>query len=71
MISRQHGIDPIGACVGLRGSRIQNIVNEQAWFIWLPTQILKAPVSSRFGNVRLNTIPPPLLRGIEEIFVRR
>ncbi len=28
VISRQPGIDPIGACVGLRGSRIQNIVNE-------------------------------------------
>ena len=28
VISRQHGIDPIGACVGLRGARIQNIVNE-------------------------------------------
>ncbi|MEZ4502714.1 MAG: transcription termination factor NusA [Dehalococcoidia bacterium] len=28
VISRQHGIDPIGACVGMRGSRIQNIVNE-------------------------------------------
>ncbi len=28
VISRQQGIDPIGACVGLRGSRIQNIVNE-------------------------------------------
>jgi N utilization substance protein A len=28
VISRQHGVDPIGACVGLRGSRIQNIVNE-------------------------------------------
>ncbi len=28
VISRQQGIDPIGACVGVRGSRIQNIVNE-------------------------------------------
>ena len=28
VISRQHGIDPIGACVGVRGARIQNIVNE-------------------------------------------
>ncbi len=28
VISRQHGVDPIGACVGMRGSRIQNIVNE-------------------------------------------
>ena len=28
VISRQHGIDPIGAAIGIRGSRIQNIVNE-------------------------------------------
>ena len=28
LISRQHGVDPIGAAVGIRGSRIQNIVNE-------------------------------------------
>lgn len=26
--SRQEGVDPVGACVGLRGLRIQNIVNE-------------------------------------------
>jgi N utilization substance protein A len=26
--SRQEGIDPVGSCVGLRGVRIQNIVNE-------------------------------------------
>ncbi len=26
--SRQEGVDPIGACVGMRGSRIQNVVNE-------------------------------------------
>ena len=28
VISRQHGVDPIGACVGPRGGRIQNIVTE-------------------------------------------
>jgi N utilization substance protein A len=28
VISRQHGVDPIGAVVGVRGARIQNIVNE-------------------------------------------
>ncbi|MEQ1898789.1 MAG: ABC transporter substrate-binding protein [Vicinamibacterales bacterium] len=49
---------------------IQNIVNDQAWFIWLPTQVLKAPIASRFGNVRLNAIPPPFLRAIDEIFVK-
>ena len=26
--ARQEGLDPVGACVGLRGTRIQNIVNE-------------------------------------------
>jgi N utilization substance protein A len=26
--ARQEGIDPVGCCVGLRGIRIQNIVNE-------------------------------------------
>jgi N utilization substance protein A len=26
--SRQEGLDPVGACVGMRGIRIQNIVNE-------------------------------------------
>ncbi len=28
VIARQEGIDPVGSCVGLRGIRIQNIVNE-------------------------------------------
>jgi N utilization substance protein A len=28
VFSRQEGVDPVGACVGLRGIRIQNIVNE-------------------------------------------
>ena len=26
--ARQEGIDPIGACVGMRGTRINNVVNE-------------------------------------------
>ena len=28
VVARQEGIDPVGACVGMRGIRIQNIVNE-------------------------------------------
>ncbi len=28
VVARQDGIDPVGCCVGLRGIRIQNIVNE-------------------------------------------
>jgi transcription termination/antitermination protein NusA len=28
VMARQEGIDPVGACVGLRGARIQTVVNE-------------------------------------------
>jgi N utilization substance protein A len=28
VLARQQGIDPVGSCVGMRGVRIQNIVNE-------------------------------------------
>ena len=28
VISRQEGVDPIGALVGVRGARVQNVVNE-------------------------------------------
>jgi N utilization substance protein A len=28
VVARQEGVDPVGACVGLRGVRIQNVVNE-------------------------------------------
>ena len=28
VVARQEGVDPVGSCVGLRGIRIQNIVNE-------------------------------------------
>ena len=28
VLAKQEGVDPVGACVGLRGIRIQNIVNE-------------------------------------------
>jgi N utilization substance protein A len=28
VVARQDGVDPVGSCVGLRGIRIQNIVNE-------------------------------------------
>jgi len=29
VVSRDDGIDPVGACVGLKGSRVQAVVNEQ------------------------------------------
>ena len=28
-VSKRKSIDPVGACVGMRGSRVQAVVNEQ------------------------------------------
>src|SRR5262249_55482390 len=33
-------------------TEIQNIVNEQCWYLWLPTNILKLPIRNKFGNMR-------------------
>ena len=29
--SKDSSIDPVGACVGMRGSRVQSVVNELIW----------------------------------------
>ena len=31
VFSQDSSIDPVGACVGMRGSRVQTIVNELTW----------------------------------------
>lgn len=49
---------------------VQNIVNEQAWLIWLPTQVAKLPLSNRFGNLQPSVIPHRLLWNIDRVFVR-
>lgn len=50
---------------------VQNIVNEQAWIMWLPTPITKLPVSNRFGNATPSAIPHRLLWNIDYVFVKR
>jgi peptide/nickel transport system substrate-binding protein len=49
---------------------IEDIVNEMSWIIWLPTETLKVPVSSRFGNLRPTAIPHVIIRDIDAVFVR-
>jgi peptide/nickel transport system substrate-binding protein len=49
---------------------IQNIVNEQSWMIWLPTQVAKLPLSNRFGNTEPSVIPHRLLWNIERVYVK-
>jgi N utilization substance protein A len=59
--ARQEGIDPVGCCVGLRGIRIQNIVNELngekidvvAWNKEFPAFIANALSPAQVLNVEL------------------
>ena len=50
---------------------IQNIVNEQAWFIWLPTINAKLPLSNRFGNAKPSVIPHRLIWNIDQVYVKK
>ncbi len=60
--ARQEGIDPVGCCVGLRGIRIQNIVNELngekidvvAWNKEVPAFIANSLSPAQVLNVELN-----------------
>lgn len=60
--ARQDGIDPVGCCVGLRGIRIQNIVNELngekidvvAWNKEIPAFIANALSPAQVLSVELN-----------------
>ena len=60
--ARQEGIDPVGCCVGLRGIRIQNIVNELngekidvvMWSADTRTFITSALSPARVLDVRIN-----------------
>ncbi len=60
--ARQEGIDPVGCCVGLRGIRIQNIVNELggekidviAWSADPATFIVNALSPAQISGVKLD-----------------
>ena len=60
--ARQEGIDPVGCCVGLRGIRIQNVVNELngekidviQWSPDVPAFITNALSPAQIIGVRLN-----------------
>ncbi len=49
---------------------VENIINEQSWLIWLPTPIVKLPVSNRFGNIKPSVIPHRLLWNIDEVYLK-
>lgn len=54
-----------------RWKEIQDIINDQAWFIWLPIQRIKVPVSNRFGNVHPSVMAHRILWNIDRVFLKR
>ena len=50
---------------------IQNIINDECWFIWLPILKVKLPVSNRFGNIQPSIMAHRIIWNIDEVFVKR
>ena len=51
-------------------TRMDRIVNEQCWLIWLPVMKVELPVRDRFGNLAPNLLPHRVLWNIETVFVK-
>jgi ABC-type transport system substrate-binding protein len=49
---------------------IQKLLNEECYFIWLPTQVIRIPVRDRFANVRPSVLAHRILWNIEQVFVK-
>jgi len=49
---------------------VETIVNQQAWFIWLPIQNQKVPVSNRFGNIQPSILPHRIIWNSENIYAK-
>jgi peptide/nickel transport system substrate-binding protein len=50
---------------------MSQVLNDQCFVIWLPTVLLKIPVSSRFGNVHPSPMPHRILWNADRIFQKR
>ena len=49
---------------------IAGLMADEQWFVWLPTQIVRLPVRSRFGNVQPSVLPHRILWNVDRFFVR-
>ena len=50
--------------------QIQNIWNEQGWFVWLPILNVKIPMSNRFGNAQPSIMAHRLIWNIDRVYVK-
>ena len=49
---------------------VETIINEQAFFVWLPIATQKLPVSNRFGNVQPSILSHRILWNVETVYVK-
>jgi peptide/nickel transport system substrate-binding protein len=52
-------------------TRIQRLLNQECFVIWLPSQMVKLPARNGFGNLQPVALPHRLLWNIDRVFVRR
>jgi peptide/nickel transport system substrate-binding protein len=50
--------------------RIQEIMNQQCFVIWLPSQMIRLPARNGFGNLQPLALPHRLLWNIDRVFVK-
>jgi len=49
---------------------IETIMNQQAWFIWLPIRDYQLPISNRFGNLQPSVLAHRVLWNAERIYLK-
>jgi peptide/nickel transport system substrate-binding protein len=49
---------------------IQEIVNQQAWIVWLPIRDYKLPISNKFGNLEPSVLAHRVLWNIDRVFMK-
>ena len=49
---------------------MQNLMNGECYFIWLPVMVYKVPIRNRFGNVHPTVIPHRIIWNIDRVFVK-
>jgi len=50
---------------------MQELVNRECLFVWLPTQIVRIPISNLFGNLQPSVIPHRILWNIDRVYQKK
>ncbi len=51
-------------------AKIEQIIGDQGWVVWLPVQDIRLPIRNRFGNLDPSPIRHRLLWNIESVYVK-